>query len=263
MSPTVTELLPGFGARVADIDILADESFGTITDLWHKHQVLVFPGLDLTTEQQIQFASRFGDLEQLHKIDPNAESEYVLYVSNRPEEGQRQTATPDGELAFHMDQSYLAAPSKATFLYGLAVPSEGGSTLFGSMIRAYKALPEDLRLRLQGLNALHADFGIECVHPLVVRHPETGQDILYYGRSVTDRIIGIGDRESDTLVDELLSYLEDERFVYRHNWTVGDLVMWDNRSVLHARTNFNPTEARILRRVTVRGEKLEAGGLAA
>jgi taurine dioxygenase len=263
MPPTVTELMPGFGARVTGIDILAEESAETITGLWHTHQVLVFPGLDLSTEQQIQFASRFGDLEQLHKVDPNDKPEYVLFVSNRPEEGQRQTATPDGELAFHMDQSYLPAPSKATFLYGLAVPSQGGSTRFGSMIRAYKALPEDLRRRVKGLNALHTDFGIECVHPLVVRHPETGQDILYYGRSVTDRIIGLDERESEALVRELLAYLEDERFIYDHNWTAGDLVMWDNRSVLHARTNFNPTEARVLRRITVRGEKLEAGGLAA
>lgn len=259
----VLELLPGFGARLEGVDVRDASSFASIRDLWYRYQVLVFPDQDLTLDQQIEFASRFGELERLHKVEGHEEPEYVLYVSNRIEEGQRQTATPDGELAFHMDQSYLPAPSKATFLYGMTVPSAGGSTLFSSMTRAYDAMPEELKQRVQGLTALHVDFGIECVHPLVIRHPETGRNVLYHGRSVTERVMELEKEESDKLLQELLVYLEDPDHVYTHNWRKADLVMWDNRAVLHARTDFDPAEARILRRVTVRGEKLAPGGLAA
>ncbi len=263
MPQSVTELLPGFGARVADIDLMDEDSFGTIVDLWHRYQVLVFPDQDLSEGQQITFATRFGALEQLHKRTTGAEPEYVLYVSNRPADGQRQSSAPDGELQFHMDQSYRADPSKATFLYGLQVPAEGGATRFASMTRAYRSLSAELKDRIKGLEARHADFGIEFVHPLVVRHPETGENILYYARSVTPEILGLRQEEGDELVAQLEEHLLDERFVYDHRWTVGDLVMWDNRSVLHARTDFNPTQARVLRRVTVQGRPLEAGGLAA
>ncbi|HTX62536.1 MAG TPA: TauD/TfdA family dioxygenase [Acidimicrobiales bacterium] len=263
MPYTVTELLPGFGARVEGIDLMEESSFGAINDLWHKYQVLVFPGQELSEQQQIDFATRFGPLEQLHKLAPDAKTEYVLYVSNRPEDNQRQSSTPDGELKFHMDQSYRADPSKATLLYGLQVPVKGGATRFASMTRAYRALPAELRQRVSALDASHSDFAIDHVHPLVVRHPDTGENILYYARSVTPKILGLDEQEEAELTKQLEEYLLDEEFVYDHHWTVGDLVMWDNRSVLHARTDFNPTQARVLRRVTVKGGPLEAGGRAA
>lgn len=172
-------------------------------------------------------------------------------------------------MLFHSDQCYYDVPCKATLLHALQLPSAGGNTLFSSGYRAYRALPPDLQSRLEGLSAVHvydhqgsatqrspnpsADAP-RAVHPVVVHHPETHRPVLYVNRLMTDHIVGLNRTDSDALLEQLFAVIEDRRFVYEHVWQPGDMLMWDNRCALHARTDFDPAESRVLRRYTVRGD---------
>lgn len=152
-------------------------------------------------------------------------------------------------------------PCKATFLYGIKVPLKGGDTLYASATRAYEALDVDVQERIAGLSALHAGTNNpnqRCIHPMVVVHPETGRKILYVNRLLTQEVVGLPSKESQSLLRYLFDRLEAEPHIYRHHWTVNDLVMWDNRSVQHARTDFDPAEPRMLRRLTTKGASLRS-----
>lgn len=152
----------------------------------------------------------------------------------------------------------------------MEIPSQGGNTLFATAYRAYDALPHALRDRVEGLQAVHVyDYdgsatvradrhspdAPRAVHPLVIVHPETGRRALYANRLMTSEIVGWSKQDSEALLQEMFDYIEDPAYVFAHQWTPGDLVMWDNRCTLHARSDFNPTEPRVLRRVTVRGDR--------
>ncbi|MBF6558544.1 MAG: TauD/TfdA family dioxygenase, partial [Acidimicrobiales bacterium] len=152
-------------------------------------------------------------------------------------------------------------------LYAVTVPFTGGNTRFANAAAIYEALPERIRTRLDGLEAENAyeysattqmvGEGEEVasqVHPMVIRHPVTGVPSLFVSPLMTRRVVGVSEEESQQLLGELRLVLERDEFVYEHHWQVGDLVLWDNRCVLHARTDFDPAEARILRRVSLAGQ---------
>jgi taurine dioxygenase len=157
----------------------------------------------------------------------------------------------------------------ATLLYAIEVPARGGNTLFANMYAAYEALPGDVKQRLTGLAALNVydyegnptkrgavrDGAPSFVHPVVRTHPATGRKALYVNRLMTHSIIGLSPDESDDLLTFLFDHQEKKRFVYEHVWTPGDLILWDNRSTLHARSDFDAGERRLLRRVAVLGER--------
>src|SRR5690606_26924401 len=173
------------------------------------------------------------------------------------------------------DQCYYEEPCQATLLYAIEVPAVGGDTLFADAYGAFATLDRELRDRLWGLRALNvydyagnptgaggAGAGGEpdpdaprAVHPVVIRHPVTGRPALYVNRLMTVRLLDTDPDESAALLGRLFDHQEQDRFVYHHRWRPGDLVLWDNRCVLHARTAFDPAARRILRRVTVRGER--------
>ena len=157
----------------------------------------------------------------------------------------------------------------ASMLYAMEVPSRGGNTLYANCFKAYEALPEDMKRRLKGKRALNAyDYdnaptlrgealpeGVKrFAHPIVRTHPVTGRKALYVNRLMTWSILDMPPEESRALLDYLFNHQERTEFVYEHKWTPGDLVLWDNRSCLHARTDFDPSERRRLRRVTVNGD---------
>jgi taurine dioxygenase len=158
----------------------------------------------------------------------------------------------------------------ASMLYAIEVPRQGGNTLFASAYAAYEALPGAIKQRIDGRSALNAyDYDTAAtkrgtkvadgvptfVHPVVRTHPATGRKALYVNRLMTVRIEGLPEGESDELLEFLFEHQEQRQFVYEHVWRVGDILMWDNRCALHARTDFSPDERRLMRRVTIMGEK--------
>ncbi len=164
---------------------------------------------------------------------------------------------------------FLETPLKAISLYALAVPSRGGETCFIDAARAYQELPEQLKERIAHLEARHIyDYGANrgnqapnpqqlseqadtAVHPIVWPHPDTGEPILFVSRLFTVEILGIAREESAALLKTLFEHLEARRSDYSHPWRVGDLMIWDNRILQHARNDFDPTEKRALRRVPI------------
>jgi taurine dioxygenase len=161
-------------------------------------------------------------------------------------------------------------PAKASMLYAIEVPSVGGNTLFANAYAAYETLPDEVKRRIDGKKAINAyDYDNASVkrgtrlgegvpqysHPVVRTHPATGRKALYVNRLMTVAIEGMGQDESDELLNLLFDHQEQPRFVYEHVWRVGDILMWDNRCTLHARTDFSSAERRLMRRVTILGEK--------
>jgi taurine dioxygenase len=158
----------------------------------------------------------------------------------------------------------------ASMLYALEVPSTGGNTLFANGYAAYATLPDGIKRRIEGRKALNAyDYDSAAMkrgtrlaegvpsyaHPVVRTHPATGRKALYVNRLMTVRIEGLSEPESNELLATLFDHQERHEFIYEHVWRPGDLLMWDNRCTLHARTDFNPNERRLMRRVTILGEK--------
>jgi taurine dioxygenase len=157
----------------------------------------------------------------------------------------------------------------ASMLHALELPSSGGDTLFANGFAAYNALPQELKTRLSGMRALNVyDYASNptlraemlspdaksAVHPVFRTHPATERKSLYVNRLMTWRIVDLPESESRDMLAFLFDHQERPEFVYRHQWRIGDLVLWDNRSCLHARTGFDPAERRRLRRVTVLGD---------
>jgi taurine dioxygenase len=196
---------------------------------------------------------------------PLASRREIMVVSNIRENGKELGQHPDGELIWHFDRIHQAAPNRAGILTAIEIPSSGGETLFADMCQAFEALPPSTKSRLEGLTAVntftyganHAEEkkdaakGPHAVHPVVRRLPETGRKALYVCRLMTDRLNDVPEPESRDLLDEVLAHAEDPRFTYVHKWSVGDIVVWDNRCTMHARNDFNGEERRLLKRVTV------------
>jgi len=271
---TVHPLTPTIGAELRGIDasrpIDAATAAAIPAALW-RHQVILLRGQELDPKAQGAFAELFGPLQNPRTVPEITGKSNFMYVANRTVDGMK-GMLPDGEMQFHADQCYYEFPSRATFLYAMEVPSKGGNTMFASAQAAYATLPANLKARIAGLKALHVyDYaqnptirGIDhspgaphFVHPLVVRHPETGKPILYVNRLMTHHIVGIPRAESDALLDRLFTHIERREFIYEHVWRPGDLVVWDNFATLHARTDFDPKERRVMRRFSVAGPRPE------
>jgi taurine dioxygenase len=279
----VKPLSSACGAAISGVDLtrpLSPATLAAIEAAWAKHLVLVFRGGIITEEQQLGFASHFGELGRRKKA-PDAlrlraeglrqDNENVLLVSNIVEDGQPIGAFGEGEFWFHIDSGYAVRPYKYTFLHALELPTTGGNTRFSNMYKAYEAVPPALKERLKGKRALHIheynrakqasvnrDIGAipHSYHPVFITHPETGRKTLFVDRLMTTRIEGLPAAESDAILQELYDIGERTEFIYEHVWQLGDFVMWDNRCTIHARTDFPKHERRLLRRCTVEGSEL-------
>ena len=283
MPLVVKPLSPALGAEIAGIDLRQDLSaatFAEIRDIWHKNLVILFRGQSLTEDDQIRFAQRFGELQKRTRppeaINEAGHTKYpqlTMLVSNIRENGKLIGSLPDGEMHFHSDQCYLEKPATGTFLYAIEVPSEGGDTLFLNMYKAYETLPSELKARVDGRKALNAylydsttravngsqvDFTAHphFIQPIVRTHPDTKRKALYINRLMTFTVDGMDDEEGGALLDKLFDHIEQDQFIYAHRWRVGDLVLWDNRCTLHARSDFSDKERRLLRRYTVLGDRV-------
>ena len=272
---TITPLSSALGVEIGGVDLnepLDAETFAQIKFAWENSCIALFRGQSLDEMAQTRFASRFGTLGgAVNDFDPakRGANPTILYVSNIRVDGKLTGVLPDGEMYFHTDQCYLERPAMASMLYAIEIPSSGGNTLYANCFKAYDALPEDMKQRLKGKRALNAydydnaptlrgealpDRVKRFAHPIVRTHPVTGRKALYVNRLMTWSILDMPPEESRALLDYLFDHQERPEFVYEHKWTPGDLVLWDNRSCLHARTDFDPNERRRLRRVTVNGD---------
>jgi taurine dioxygenase len=266
-------LSPALGAQILNVDLsqpMTDALFESIRDCWHGNAVVLFRDQHLSEADQVRFAERFGPLALSHTKRYTTANPAVMLISNIRENGKQIGALPDGEMQFHSDQCYQEKPAMASMLYSIEVPGAGGNTLFANAYRAYETLPDDIKRRLEGRKALHAyDYdnasmkrgtqikeGVpHFAHPVFRTHPATGRKALYVNRLMTIAIEGLPETESDELLEFLFAHQENPAFVYEHVWRVNDLLMWDNRCALHARTDFSNDERRLMRRVTVLGER--------
>lgn len=270
---TIRPLSPAIGADILDVNVrnLADEVFPRVLQVWHENLVILFRGQVLTEQEQAKFGEYFGGGQLSGGHNSGLEIKRgVAFVGNVREGGKSIGILPDGEMQFHSDQCYHEKPSKGTMLYAMEIPSKGGNTLFANTYAAYESLPSDVKKRLEGLQALNIyDYGLNptqrgnvsvtaprFVHPVVRTHPVTKRKALYVNRLMTARIEGIPAEESEKLLEILFAQQERPEFIYEHVWEPGDLVVWDNRCALHARTTFDPSERRLLRRVTLEGEEV-------
>ena len=268
------------GARIAGISLdrkLDAETVEALEHAWQEHIVLVFPGQDLTEDQQLAFAANFGKLgTRSRSADRRPEgadyNESIMLITNlKDKDGNYLGSLPDGEMYFHHDMCYMPEPHHGTFLYGMELPSTGGDTCFTNMYRAYDKVPASLKKLLAGRTALHVydyettktvdiDGDLTGIHnrsqPVFVRHPATGRTALYVNRLMTARIDGLPRDESAAILKELCDIAEAPDNVYLHEWTVGDLLMWDNFCSCHARTDFPASERRYMRRCTVQGQAM-------
>ena len=272
------------GAKVTGVKIGEGRSaaeYAVIHQAWLDHQVLVFPEQDMTEADQIAFTRHWGDMPLRKRYAGRREEgrrshESIMLISNIRENGEPIGSLPDGDMMFHSDGQYDEHPYRYTMLYALEVPSSGGNTLFANLYKAYETLPPELKNRLAVVEAQHGYYagrhvtpeilntlGIERVadnwaHPVFTAHEETGRPVLYVSRLLTQGLRGLPEEEGNDILDQLLDHVERDDLVYEHVWSPGDFVIWDNRCLNHARTDFPGGERRLLRRTTVQGVRPEA-----
>ena len=251
--------------------------FRKVWDAFFAGQILVFRNQKLEAAEFLEFARQFGRPEP-HVIDQFHHPEHadILILSNVKRNGEP-IGLADAGTYFHTDYSYLEVPARATLLYSIEVPKKGGDTLFANQYAAYDDLPSSLQTKIDGLIALHhygnrddLDQGSRTVasvlseeqekkvawvrHPVVRRHPVTGRKALYAVSGSSFGIEGMPQDEAVELLDELKDRATQEKYQYRLRYGVGDVVIWDNASLLHAATLTEPDDPRTLWRVTVKEE---------
>ena len=269
----VRRLAPAIGAEIIGVDLsksMDDELFAKILNVWHQNLVILFRDQHLTEDDQVRFGQRFGSPAVTHTKRFETQNPAVMLISNVRENGRLIGALPDGEMHFHSDQCHQERPAMASMLYSLEVPSRGGNTLFANAYLAYETLPDSTKKKIEGRKALNAydydnastrrgtklgDGVPSCWHPIVRTHPATGKKALYVNRLMTIDIEGMSRPESDELLNTLFDHQEQPEFIYEHVWRPHDLLLWDNRCALHARTDFSADERRLLRRLTILGER--------
>jgi taurine dioxygenase len=274
----IRPLTPRLGARIGGVhlaDGVDDAMFAAIYDAFLRHQVLLFQPQDLPPAAHVAFGRRFGEVQVHVMAQYHADGYPELYrLSNLDEQGRPSGKHPDrGTLAWHTDGSWSHITGQATIIYGEVVPRVGGETHFADMYGAYERLTPAWRQRLEKMRAVHnLDFsrtrrhGEDLMteaqkrdrppvdHPIVRTHPQTGRRCVYLGDHA-EYIVGLPYDEGRALIEELNAMIIHPDLTYEHRWTAGELLLWDNRCVLHKATAFDEAhEGRVVRRCTVLGE---------
>jgi len=265
--------LGAFGAEADEIS----PDFGQVWDAFFASQVLVFRGQKLTPSGFLGFAKQFGRPEP-HVIDQFHHPEHadILILSNVQRDG-KPTGLADAGTYFHTDYSYLELPARATTLYSIEVPKKGGDTLFADQYTAYDDLSSSLKTQIRDLVALHhygnrddLDKTSRTVasvlseeqenkmawvrHKVARKHPITGRTALYSVSGSSFAIEGMPQDEAVELLDELKRHATQEKYQLRLKYGVGDVVVWDNASLLHSATLTEPDDPRTLWRITIKEE---------
>lgn len=275
----ITPLAPALGAEVRGLDLnepLNELRKNQIVEAYRRHHLVAFRDQTLSKTAQIAFSRQLGEFElPVNKDYLGIDFPELHVVNNLGPEGRPQSLEDidnKGNYFWHTDASYMQKPSSLTLLYAVTLPKSGGDTMFANLTAAYAELPSSKKTRIDKLRVVHSweqsrinsnsrlatdeekRKAPPVTHPLVRTHPETGARTLYLGNH-TSHIEGLPIDEGRDLLAELLAHATQPRFVYRHKWLPGDLVMWDNRCLVHkATTDFNmATEPRILHRTVLQG----------
>ena len=283
MAIAIKHLDAPLGTEIDGIDVskpLPQADIDAIEAAWRERLVVVFHGQSLSDPQLIAFSKNFGELdppgpnpygEPFNKAHPE-----LNVISNVVERGKPIGNLGDGEAVWHADMTYVDLPPKAAMLHALEVPppEAGGNTYFANMFEAYETLPADMKRAADGRIAVHDASrnsagmlrkGFKEIsdvretpgahHPLVRTDPKSGRKALFLGRRPNAYVLGLEVAESEALLDALWTHATQPRFVMCHEWTVGDLLMWNNLSVLHRRDPFDPKTRRVMHRSQIKGNE--------
>lgn len=281
-------LAPTFAGEVQDFRISVESvqrKRQEIYDSYLDHKVLVFHGQEISPKDFAAFGTVFGEAEKHHVLAMRHPTEPTLTVlSNQDEIGRNPIMKYFGD-GWHADSSYKATPANATMLLGVEIPEDGGDTLFADVEAAFDDLPEATKQELRRLRMRHqyrwspnkddpwARWKFvgeaerratpEVIHPLVRRHPDTGNETLHIAPRVIGSVIGIEGMEvakSDALIDDLMTHILQSKFIYRHKWRPNDVIVWDNRCLLHSATTreLPAVHVRRLLRITTTGTDVVA-----
>jgi alpha-ketoglutarate-dependent 2,4-dichlorophenoxyacetate dioxygenase len=262
-----------------DVRTLSAAAFADLEAAWHEHAVLIIPDQHLDDEAHIAFSRRFGSLERLQTVAVEGANPEIFMASNVGPDGRVDSVGSSrylhnkGNRIWHSDSSFKSNPAKASLLRAEAVPSAGGDTEFADMRAAYEALDEERQRSLADKVAVHSfrysqgqiggldimsDEELDAIppvgHPLVVTHPASGRKSLFIGRHAS-HIAGEDIEESRALLRSLCADACRGDRVYRHKWQTGDVVIWDNRCVLHRGLSYPTDQPRIMCRTTVAGDQ--------
>jgi len=283
MSLSIRNLDAALGAEVAGVDVsgpLPQRDIEAIETVWRERLVVVFHRQSLTDPQLIAFSRNFGELDP---PGPNPYGEPFLknhpelnVISNVKENGKPIGNLGDGEAVWHADMTYVDVPPKAAMLHALEVPppQSGGNTHFANMFAAYETLPADLKKKVEGKIAVHdasrnsagmlrkgykevtdVRDTVGAHHPLVRTDRRSGRKALFLGRRPNAYVLGLSVPDSEALLDALWAHATQPRFAMCHEWKVGDLLMWNNLSVLHRRDPFDPKMRRVMHRSQIKGNE--------
>ena len=272
-------LTPRLGVELEGVDLadLTEPEAAGVQTAFERHGAILVRDQRLGPEDLVAFSRRFGALDEAPLMEsgrtavPGFPEIYV--VSNvLGADGKPIGSLGAGEAVWHTDMSYLASPPRASLLYALEVPPEGGDTWLCSMAGALEALPPDLRQVLEGRSIKHDgtynsggylragvradDNPATCEgqpHPAICRHPSGGPDVLYLGRRRNAYVVGLPLEESEGLLDLLWRYVGLPGDTYVHRWQVGDVLMWDNRVTMHRRDPFDASTRRVMHRTQIKG----------
>jgi len=293
MTVEVVPFEAGCGAEISGVDLrqpLAAADRDRIRAAWLDNLVLRFRDQRMSDAEHMEFTRQFGELE----FNPAVliEKQYgvgtqtsgrrgeippeISVISNIIEDGKAIGGLGDGEAFWHTDSSFVDVPPAASLLRSLEVPppSAGGATEFLNMYSAYETLPAGVKTHIDGMIAIHAAThnsggrahkGFETVadvskvpgarQPLVRTHPETGRKCLFLGRRINAYVVGLPVAESESLLDFLWEHTVQEKFTWRQEWRVGDLIWWDNRCAMHRRDAFDPASRRLMHRTQLKGTR--------
>jgi taurine dioxygenase len=272
----VTPIGSVLGARIDGVDLSSSQTNETthaIQQALVDHGFIVFPGQQITPEQHLAFGAQFGPLNVHPHMDSLKGYPEILNITKEPDE----KANFGG--GWHTDLTFMEEPPLGSILYAREIPTVGGDTLFANMFAAYDALSGGMKDMLDGMVAIHsatkiyAEGGIysnqqhpaknreveaanaTCEHPVVRTHPDSGRKLLFVNPSFTLRFKNMTKSESKPILKYLYGHATSPEFVYRHQWHVNEVAMWDNRSTQHYALNDYHGQRRTMHRVTVNGDR--------
>jgi len=280
----IRPITPVLGVEIEGVDlkIVSELQAATIEDLFNQHSALLFRGQHLEAQDLVRFSRYFGELDEapVNETGKTAVEGYpeIYVISNiTGKDGKAVGSLGAGEASWHTDMSYLENPPRASLLYSVEIPPEGGNTWLAGMFGALETLPASLRRDIEGRRIKHdgtynsagfvrqgleaSDDPLTCpgtFHPAICRHPETGRDVLFLGRRRNAHVEGLSLAQSERLLDDLWQHATEVELTYSHQWQVGDVLMWDNRTTLHRRDPFDRNARRYMLRTQIRGRKCPA-----
>ena len=263
------------GAEVSGMNLKDSslENWEKINKLLLEHKVLFFRNQNITAEEQINLAKRFGPLERHVYVKGREEYPEIIRIIKKPDEKHQWGET------WHTDVSYNPKPTKVIILRSIKIPHVGGDTMFSNMELAYETLDEELKEKINDKKAVHSSLGAAAfvdaykamkgngnldeysnLHSIVRTHPETGKKILYVNSMYTKRIVDMEEKESDEILKKLFLHQERLDFTCRFKWTENAVAIWDNRSTQHqGLTDFFPGRGlgyeRVMDRIAIEGDK--------